>query len=1369
MNQQQIDKLDELMNLALDNAIANAKNGTSYQYHRDNPAMPTYWGHEFADEESPPKSQDVPGNDFSGQAKSPPFPKEEEDLPPNKDIHPAQQKEVPVVEKKIQEVPATPPPLPVSRIPTQHEEEKKENLEYDTVFRDVEKSATRWSIEESERKGLVAEDREKLKSNIVQTAKEDAQDAIDLLRIGTDIRDVTKILSSEAAELAVKNSPDLAETFQSEIGQIQQEYGKEYVSSSFQNKFSLFEGIGILMQDILDGELKKTSLPPRLRSLCEFQMNYLVPVYNLVANKKISRRETKIPMAPENLETNEKATEDFPLAGTVEGSLKRQKEGTFSSCIDDLDNISGHDLIKNRAEEKAHFRGNDKGLRGKELENYKVHNVRRELTLSQQALEKLNQGASPDDILKEFATLDALHIFNEQPHRLSAFTQELAKAAKISEKQPLVSDNINNQELAHQAGELVSEILQGKWGEDVREKFPAIHTLCFNNKQFMEGVMEMKYPGLRKKIRETYVQDREAHREKEDKLISYIMGDEGIKEEELKKFLSNDPEEQEKWKTINRTRDAVKILKRKFETLGDYSLSSHMGGLEMLRVFAKGMNADNTWDLDEEALDLFKDVGMRIMLRSRDKDAHFFRNFALSFMHTYIQFVDAVAHPKFEIPLEIPFETLFGKKRERRSPKRESQEFREIRLNDKGIRKMSGMLSEMTEFGRGHRTDQSLLSMYTGGLNVAGSALGNTLPYLIPYAGVGIAGGAIFNDTYNRKLYHEVENPLADAFISTVWQVGAEKISFGKMLKFSRFNRMLDRVPVGKLKQKAPWLAKMEGSPYGRGLIEFSAGLGEELVLEDFINETGNVLTRELLREIGVDVEREKYAPLEHLLERLASPEQVIGTALFVGGILGSSSFAVKRQAEAFSLDIRQIELLGISKEHAREISGISAPRERLDKVREYYQSDVMANVEEAMERIKTSGRTFHAQELTNEREFQATITWSLESAGISKVEAVPGTDIFMVTFVSGTDTGNSASQGAGKNQVNSHVRLVTGWELDEIVQQNNAQFVPKTLEMENKKEEISMTPEGVSFYIRDAKPTHPKAPLKSIGLGLRRITQAPKCLERQETPFDSVAEEMSLEDYREIWYLQRRKEFPDKKSRTVELPEGYVELNHDFFMKVGNLKENENLLIHFKAASRVRELLFNSVLISANTVSQGNSDLEIYHRYAWIDLGDKHTSDIRNVKLTIRRVPLSRKRSADELVDLEVMDKVESGDFYQEPLALAGQNAQVQTRTPSRPGLANLSRFHGGNYDLFAEGVKKEDKNYKDWLEKQKKEDPDFVEGQVFSHHREDLTSLLVHVHREEQEGNKPNLEARKKGDDYIRAVTDGFRNRADKSESIE
>lgn len=263
------------------------------------------------------------------------------------------------------------------------------------------------------------------------------------------------------------------------------------------------------------------------------------------------------------------------------------------------------------------------------------------------------------------------------------------------------------------------------------------------------------------------------------------------------------------------------------------------------------------------------------------------------------------------------------------------REYQSYIKNDRENARVLGLLSTGQDLG--NQSNDSA-SFATRTVNCLGSVTGQTGSFFIPYAGWGIALAGAYDDKRNRAYYEGLEPGTAEwsAFVDAAASVAVEKISYGALGRLSGAGWVMGKLPFMAKARKT-----LTDSLWKHVLFETGAGVVEET----FVEPTAEAIIQWAVRSniaplAGVDVGgsydwNNYWKELKGMLE----PDQLLATALFVGGLAGgtagANSLIMQRSLVVHSRSPEMLMTQGIPEAEAKRISGIADNKERVAAVRE--------------------------------------------------------------------------------------------------------------------------------------------------------------------------------------------------------------------------------------------------------------------------------------------------------------------------------------------------------------------------------------------------------------------------------------------------
>ena len=254
--------------------------------------------------------------------------------------------------------------------------------------------------------------------------------------------------------------------------------------------------------------------------------------------------------------------------------------------------------------------------------------------------------------------------------------------------------------------------------------------------------------------------------------------------------------------------------------------------------------------------------------------------------------------------------------------------------NDKENARVLGLLSTGQDLGNSPN-ERAPFAART--VNCLGSVCGQTAPFFLPYAGWGLALAGAYDDKRNRAYYAGLAPGTAEwsAFIDAAASTAVEKISYGALGRLSGAGWLMGKLPFMGRTRKA-----LTDSLWKHVLFETGAGIVEET----FIEPTAEAVIQWAVRggiaplagiNAGADYDWNNYwQELKGMLE----PDQLLATALFVGGlaggVTGTNSLIMQRSLITYSRSPEMLMSQGIPEAEAKRIAQIPDNGERIAAVR---------------------------------------------------------------------------------------------------------------------------------------------------------------------------------------------------------------------------------------------------------------------------------------------------------------------------------------------------------------------------------------------------------------------------------------------------
>nr|DAV68177.1 MAG TPA: hypothetical protein [Bacteriophage sp.] len=263
------------------------------------------------------------------------------------------------------------------------------------------------------------------------------------------------------------------------------------------------------------------------------------------------------------------------------------------------------------------------------------------------------------------------------------------------------------------------------------------------------------------------------------------------------------------------------------------------------------------------------------------------------------------------------------------------REYQSYIKNDRENARVLGLLSTGQDMG--NQSNDSA-SFATRTVNCLGSVTGQTGSFFIPYVGWGIALAGAYDDKRNRAYYEGLEPGTAEwsAFVDAAASVAVEKISYGALGRLSGAGWVMGKLPFMAKARKT-----LTDSLWKHVLFETGAGVVEETFVEPTAESIIQWTVRSNIAPLaGVDVGGSyDWNNYWNELKGMLEPDQLLATALFVGGLAGgtagANSLIMQRSLVVHSRSPEMLMTQGIPEAEAKRISGIADNKERVAAVRE--------------------------------------------------------------------------------------------------------------------------------------------------------------------------------------------------------------------------------------------------------------------------------------------------------------------------------------------------------------------------------------------------------------------------------------------------
>lgn len=389
---------------------------------------------------------------------------------------------------------------------------------------------------------------------------------------------------------------------------------------------------------------------------------------------------------------------------------------------------------------------------------------------------------------------------------------------------------------------------------------------------------------------------------------------------------------------IEKAHAAFSFLKQAFSDTPDAGLRRMVSERTAMKITSALSDDDGSGKLtiNETAFQLFEGSLKNLMERTKEETGdkyQFLHNLKIALFNPAIK-RDATLGTALQLSGQQNLLVPFAREHNKQVFGLMAQTVRDYETyvkNDKENARVLGLLSTGQDLGN-QANDRASFAART--VNCLGSVTGQTLPFIIPYAGWGIALAEAFDDKRNRAYYAGLAPGTAEwsAFIDAAASVAVEKISYGGIGRLSGAGWLMGKLPFMNKTRQA-----LTDSLWKHVLFETGAGIAEETVAEP---------TAEAIIQWVV---RNNLAPLVNLnvggnydwnnywqeLQGMLSPDQFAATALFVGGLAGMQAPSLHRSLITYSKNEEMLMTQGIPKEEARRIAAIENDKERIAAARQ--------------------------------------------------------------------------------------------------------------------------------------------------------------------------------------------------------------------------------------------------------------------------------------------------------------------------------------------------------------------------------------------------------------------------------------------------
>lgn len=285
------------------------------------------------------------------------------------------------------------------------------------------------------------------------------------------------------------------------------------------------------------------------------------------------------------------------------------------------------------------------------------------------------------------------------------------------------------------------------------------------------------------------------------------------------------------------------------------------------------------------------------------------------------------------------------------------QDYEAYVKNDHENARVLGLLSTGQDLGN-QANDRASFASRT--VNCLGSIVGQTAPFFIPYAGWGLALAGACDDKRNRAYYDGLQPGTAEwsAFVDAAASVAVEKISYGGLGRLSGAGWVMGKLPFMNKARQA-----LTDSLWKKILFESGAGVVEETLVEPTAEAIIQWAVRNNIAPLaGVDVGGNyDWNNYWNELKGMLEPDQLLATALFVGGVAGTQSAIARRSLITHSRSPEMLRMQGIPENEANRISRIEDNKERIAAVRESVNKLKTLPPEDVLQNAKEGVKAFHS------------------------------------------------------------------------------------------------------------------------------------------------------------------------------------------------------------------------------------------------------------------------------------------------------------------------------------------------------------------------------------------------------------------------
>ena len=387
---------------------------------------------------------------------------------------------------------------------------------------------------------------------------------------------------------------------------------------------------------------------------------------------------------------------------------------------------------------------------------------------------------------------------------------------------------------------------------------------------------------------------------------------------------------------IEKAGAAMGVLKDLFKDNPEEGLRSMVSQRAAMKMthFLSDADADGKLAINEAAFEIFKGSVFQLMQETKNvsgDEYKFMHNLRLALLNPVAKSgasigtaVQLAAYSQAMVPFAKEHnEKVMGLTRD------VLKDYEDYVRNDIENSRVLGLLSTGQDMGNASNDDAAFMAR---AVNCLGSTIGQTAPFMIPYVGTAIAFTEAYDDNRNRAYFDGLQPGTAEwsAFIDAATSTAVEKISYGAIGKMSGTAWLIDKLPVTNRLRSA-----LMGSFWKRVVSETGLGVTEETIYEPTAEAVLQWAARNVVAPAtGTDVGRRyDFDAYFQEVSSMLKPDQLLATAVFVGGMTGLQSGTIRAAAESYSKQVEQLMLQGIDRDEARRISAIDDADARIDAV----------------------------------------------------------------------------------------------------------------------------------------------------------------------------------------------------------------------------------------------------------------------------------------------------------------------------------------------------------------------------------------------------------------------------------------------------